>query len=121
MAYADTDFFLALVNEEDWLKSDARKVLEEYEGDIWTSIVTVLEISLLCKREDIDIERAMVDIVQIAELKDVELDNVFKAIDHIEKDGLNVFDAFRASFCSGDKIISSDKVFDRVLEERIEL
>lgn len=121
MAYADTDFFLALVKDEDWLKSDARKILEKHEDDIWTSIVTVLEISLLCKREEIDIERAMVDVLQIAELKGVELDTVFEAIDYIEKDGLNVFDAFHASFCSGDKIISSDKVFDRVLEERIEL
>ncbi len=121
MAYADTDFFLALIKEEDWLKSDARKILEEYEGDIWTSIVTVLEISLLCKREDIDIERAMVDLVQIAELKEVKSDLVFQAAEYMERDGLNVFDAFHASFCGKEKMISSDKVFDRVLSERVEL
>ncbi len=121
MAYADTDFFLALVKDEDWLKSDARKILEKHEDDIWTSIVTVLEISLLCKREEIDIERAMVDVLQIAELKGVEHEIVFRAIEHMEKDGLNVFDAFHASFCGDDKMISSDKVFDRVIGERVEL
>ncbi|MFW6048501.1 MAG: type II toxin-antitoxin system VapC family toxin [Candidatus Natronoplasma sp.] len=121
MAYADTDFFLALIKEEDWLKSHAKKVLDEYEGGIWTSIVTVLEISLLCKREDIDIERAMVDLVQIAELKGVETDLVFQAVEYMEKDGLNVFDAFHASFCDDEPMISSDKVFDKVLSERVDL
>lgn len=121
MLYADTDFFLALIKEEDWLKSDAKKVLEEHEGNIWTSITTVLEISLLCKREGIDIERAMVDVLDISELKGVERDTVFQAIDYMEREGLNVFDAFHASYCGDDKIISSDKVYDRVIEERVEL
>jgi len=121
MVYADTDFFLALIKEEDWLKSSAKKVLDDYEGEIWTSIVTVIEIALLCKRENIDIERAIVDLVQIAELEAVEIDQVFQAIEYMERDGLDVFDAFHASFCGEEKMISSDKVFDEVLSERVEL
>lgn len=120
MAYADTDFFLALIKDEDWLKSSAKKALDEFEGDIWTSVVTVLEISLLCQREEIDLERALVDVLQIAELKGVEDDLVFQAVQYIEKEGLNVFDAFHAAFCD-DVMISSDEVFDKVLSERVEL
>jgi len=44
-----------------------------------------------------------------------------QAVEYMERGGLNVFDAFHASFCGEEKMISSDKVFDKVLSERVEL
>jgi len=34
MIYADTDFFIALVKDDDWLQQRAATLAEEHEGDI---------------------------------------------------------------------------------------
>jgi len=36
MIYADTDFFLALLKEADWLQRRAKRVYEKYKGQITT-------------------------------------------------------------------------------------
>jgi len=47
---ADADFFLALLKEKDRLKEKALKLLEEYRGDMKTSLTTFIELMLLSKR-----------------------------------------------------------------------
>ncbi|WP_456398062.1 PIN domain-containing protein [Palaeococcus sp. (in: euryarchaeotes)] len=54
MIYADTDFFLALLKPDDWLKENARKILEKYRGDITTSDATFIELLLLAERYGLD-------------------------------------------------------------------
>lgn len=117
MIYADTDFFLALLKPKDWLKERAKKIKEEYEGKITTSVVTFIELMLLCKRYNLDPIRVTADVMAICNLDDERL---LKAAIYIKDYGVNVFDAFHAAYCSGT-IISSDSVFDKLGIKRIRL
>jgi predicted nucleic acid-binding protein len=118
MVYADTDFFVALVKEEDWLQQNAAEVLEEHQEEIETSLPMFIQLCLLAEDYDWQLERAFTNILEIAEV-DFEEKVVYQALEYIDQ-GLNVFDAFQAAKSDG-KIISSDKEFDRTNIERISL
>lgn len=119
--YADTDFILAIIKEDDWLQSNARDLLEKYDGDIVTSATTFLETLLVLKREGIKQYTAIVqDILEIAEPLHVEEETLFQAAFYME-DGANPFDAFHLAQSKDRKIISSDKEFDQLGAERIKL
>ncbi|MBY6294537.1 PIN domain-containing protein [Nanohaloarchaea archaeon H01] len=116
MIYADTDFFTALIKEDDWLKENAQRLMRE-EG-VKTSLPTFIELFLISDRFDIDLERAITDIMEISET-DFDENLVFQALEY-KKKGLNTFDAFQAAK-AGNRIISSDKEFDEIDITRIEL
>jgi predicted nucleic acid-binding protein len=118
MVYADTDFFLALVKDEDWLKKGAEKVLEEYRGDIETGLPTFVELFFLSEEYGWNRDMAASNILEIAEV-DFDESIVFKASEYIEQ-GLSVLDAFQAARAGG-KIISSDKEFDEIEKDRVKL
>jgi hypothetical protein len=82
--YADLDFWLALVKNDDWLAGRAESLLDEHEGD--------LEVSLATYEGDPDV--------------------VYQASENIDE-GLNTFDAFHAAL-SGGSIISSDRAYDEL-------
>ncbi|PSG99722.1 MAG: hypothetical protein BRC28_03205 [Nanohaloarchaea archaeon SW_4_43_9] len=117
MTYADTDFFTALIKEEDWLKDNAENLIREGK-EVETSIVTFIEIFLLSNRYEINLERAVADIMEIAET-DFDENVVFQALEYKER-GLNTFDSFQAAK-AGQKIISSDIEFDDVGLDRVKL
>ena len=117
MIYADTDFFLALIKERDWLKENAKRILEKYRGQITTSIVTFIELALLAKKHDLDVVKIFTSVMALCNIDDERL---LKAAIYIRDYGLGVFDAFHAAYCDG-KIISSDSVYDRIGIERIRL
>ena len=117
MIYADTDFFLALLKPEDWLKDKARAILERYRGQITTSEVTFIELMLLARRYDLDPVKITASVMAICSMDDEKL---LKAAIYIREYGAGVFDAFHAAHCSG-KIISSDSIFDKLGIERIRL
>ena len=118
MVYADTDFFVALVKDDDWLRENAVKILEENEGEIETSLPTFIELCFLAEDYDWDLERAVTNILQIAEV-DFQENVVYQALEYIDQ-GLNVLDAFQLAKSKGS-IISSDKEFDKIDVERINL
>lgn len=111
--YADTDFFLALLKEKDWLKENAEKILEGHKGSIWTSIVTVTELFLIAKKYNLDPIALCSSLLSICEVKGAESDLLLRAA-HYMKKGLGVFDAFHASYAFDGEIVSSDKVFDSI-------
>ena len=117
MIYADTDFFLALLKERDWLKENAKKILEKHKGQITTSIVTFIELALLAKRYDLDIVKIFTSVMTICNIED---EKPLKAAVYIREYNLGVFDAFHAAYCK-EKIISSDSTYDRIGIERIRL
>ena len=121
MTYADTDFFLALIKEKDWLKSKAERLLEQYRGNIWTSIMTVTEVMLLSEGLKLDPERMVIDVVRIAELRGVDVRVPLLAAHFMNEYKLRTFDALHAAFSQGDEILSSDKAFDKVGLKRIAL
>ena len=119
MPYADSDFFLALLKEDDWLRKKAEKLLEKYRGSIWTSEWTIVEILLICKEFNLDPEKITVSIIEIA---DVDNKDSLLAIAHImKKYKMNVFDALHATYSKGDEIISSDRIYDKIGLKRIKM
>ena len=121
MTYADTDFFLALIKEKDWLKSKAEKLFEQYKGRLWTSMVTITEMMLLAERLELDPERIVVNVSQLTEVRGVDIRVLLLAAHFMKDYGLRTFDSLHAAFCQGDEILSSDKVFERVGLNRIPL
>ncbi|MBI2583280.1 MAG: PIN domain-containing protein [Candidatus Aenigmarchaeota archaeon] len=120
MPYADSDFFLALIKEEDWLAERAEKILEQYKGRIWTSHWVIVEILMLAKKHNLDPENVIFRIRQLARIEGDFL--ILIAVAHLMKErGMRVFDALHALSCGHDSIISSDRIFDKIGLERIKL
>ncbi len=111
--YADTDFFLALMKESDWLKEKAREVYEKNKSTIYVSPFTIAEIMIICKREGITLKETLVQISRIARLEAFSWEVFLKACDYI-KQGATIFDSLLMALCSeDDKIISSDTIYEK--------
>ena len=121
MPYADSDFFLALLKPEDWLKVPAKNLLKQYKGRIWTSQLAVIEIFMIAKRLDLDVENIASAIFELSDVRGISKDVVLGAAHLIKKEGVSVFDAFHSMTCGEDSIISSDSVFDKIGIKRIPL
>ncbi len=119
--FADTDFILALIKDSDWLKDKANKVFEEYKEKIKTSISVMIEIALLCKKFNREVFRTFSDISEMIKIEEDAYNICLRASTYIDKDNLNVFDAFHAAYCFGDTIISSDSVYDKIGIKRLKL
>jgi len=119
--YADTDFFLAIIKDSDWLKESALKKYSEYRGRIWTSAATLIEIMFFAKKVGLDAEEVVVDALDIAELRGADRSTFLLAAHYVKHKGTNVLDALHAAFCGNDEIISSDAVFDELGLKRIKL
>ncbi len=113
MPYADADFFIAIANSDDRLNSWATKLLEAYEGHIYTSILTLVELSLVSVRKGIPVEGMFASVLSIAELKGANKSNALAAAHLIDHEKTGVFDSFHASLC-GDEIISSDNIYEKI-------
>src|SRR3989338_4321104 len=120
MPYADSDFFLAILKPNDWLKEKALSLYKLYKGDIWTSEWTVVELLLLSDKFKIDSEKLVIDVLHIAEISGNK-ETLLSTAHLMKEKGVNTFDALHAVSSKFDKIISSDSVFDTINAERIKL
>lgn len=118
MRYADTDFFIALVKDDDWLQDRAATIALENEGEIYTSRATLLELLMISERFEFDRMEALTYALEIAEVPEDE-DVLFQAADYMEQYGLTAFDAYHLAYADEDPVISSDKSFDDVTDDRI--
>ena len=107
--YADLDFWLALLKNDDWLNDRAERLLEKYEGELEVSLATFIELFLVEERFAFDRERAVTAILELATYSG-DPDVMYQASEHIDG-GLNAFDAFHAAL-SGGSIVSSDGAYD---------
>ena len=122
MIYADTDFFMALIKESDWLKPSAQRLLKEYKGKIWTSPATLAELLLMAVKMNLDPEKMMMDTLNYAQLRGGPPDVYMVAAVYIKDKKMGAFDALHAAFCGLDcPILSSDKIFDKLGMKRIRL
>ena len=122
MIYADTDFFLALLKESDWLKEPAERVLRRYAGQICVSPAVLIEIMFLARREKVDPERMVEDVLSLATLKGGNPAVFLEAARLMNEHRISAMDSLHAAFCGQeDRLISSDKVFDRLGMKRIPL
>lgn len=111
--YADTDFFLALMKNSDWLKDRAVQVYEKNKENLFISPFTVAEVMIICKRENIPIKETLLQISRMAKLEYISWDVFFRSCDFIEK-GATVFDSLLMAHVSeDDQIISSDNVYEK--------
>ncbi len=120
MIYADTDFFIALVKDDDWLQERAAAIAMEYEGDIYTSRATLLELLMISDRFEFSRMEALSYALEIASVSSDET-VLFQAADYMEQYGLTAFDAYHIAYADHDPILSSDKAFDDVTEHRISI
>src|SRR3989338_7419732 len=90
--YADTDFFLAIMKNSDWLKDKAKQIYEENKENLFVSPFTVAEIMIICKRENIPIKETILQISRMAKLENISWDIFFKSSDSIEN-GATIFDS----------------------------
>ena len=118
MIYADTDFFIALVKNDDWLQQRATTIATEHEGEIYTSRATLLEILMISDRFEFDRMEALSYILEVASVAEDET-VLFQAADFMEQFGLTAFDAYHLAYADHDPIISSDNSFDDVTDARI--
>jgi len=118
--YADSDFFLALLKDSDWLKERAKRIYEKNKSSIYISPFTVIELMIVCSRESIPLKETLLQISRIADLTFVKWDLFFKAAEYVEA-GASIFDALLMAFCKESEIafsqeseiISSDKIYEK--------
>ncbi|MBB5254196.1 pilus assembly protein [Sulfurisphaera ohwakuensis] len=116
MVYADTDFFLALLKNKDWLKEKALAVLREYKDNITTSLTTYLELMLLSRKFGLDPVMITASVMEITRSFD---ERILRASILISQ-GMEVFDAFHTAF-SETEIVSFDHVYEEFGYRRIKL
>ena len=101
MVYADTDFFLAILKDSDWLKDRAKNILDVYRDNIETSLITYVELLLLAKKFNLPPIGLITAVMKLTNFLD---STPLIAAKYVE-DGIGVFDSFHAACCNG-KIIS---------------
>lgn len=121
MAYADTDFFLAMAKKEDWLKSGAENIYKENKGKIDTSIITLLELFLLSERKGLNPETIVGSVFKSANVERLSITEAMQIAHNIKHENVNVFDAFHSILAGDREIISSDDIYDKLGQKRIRL
>lgn len=120
-SYADTDFFLALMKNSDWLKEKAKKIYQNEKGNLYVSPFTIAEIMIICKRESIPIKETLIQISRMAKLENIEWDIFFKSCNFVER-GVTIFDSLLMAIATEEnKIISSDNIYEKFGFETIDL
>lgn len=112
--YAETDFILALAKKDDWLKPGAQRLYQQHKGDIETSVVTIIEVALVAKRHDLDLDAMLGSVFELAHVRGIALEEAMRAAHLITHEGVGVFDAFHAVMSRGVPIMSSEKVYERI-------
>ncbi|MFB6216061.1 MAG: type II toxin-antitoxin system VapC family toxin [Candidatus Aenigmatarchaeota archaeon] len=115
----ETDFLLALLKEEDWLKQRAEEVYREREDEIWTSRYTLIEILIVSEREGWDPVEMISGASELLEVRG-DIEEVKAASSHMRENGLTPFDALHLAASGEDGIISSESDYDE-FSEKIDL
>lgn len=115
--YADTDFLLALIKDDDWLSESAEEIYSQNKEQIWTSRYVILEIFLVSYREDWDTRKVLANTEELVEIRD-SIEELFKASIKVEEDNMTPIDAVNLIVSGDDKIISSDESYDKLSERK---
>ena len=109
--YAEVDFLLALIKDDDWLGEAAEEVYQKHRDDLWTSQFTLIELLLVAYREDRDTERVIANAATLLEVRG-DVDTVVAAATYVEDHGFTPFDALHLVESAGDTIVSSDSAYE---------
>lgn len=109
--YAETDFLLALLKDEDWLGDAAEAVYGEHRDELWTSQFTLIELLLVAYREERDTARVVTNAAELVEVRG-DVDTVVGAATYVEDHGFTPFDALHLVESDGDTVVSSDGAYE---------
>ncbi|MBX0287419.1 PIN domain-containing protein [Haloarcula salinisoli] len=109
--YAETDFLLALIKDEDWLGEAAETVYRDHEDELWTSQFTLIELLMVAYREDRDTERVVTNAAKLLDVRG-DVDTVVAAATYVDDHGFTPFDALHLVESDGDTIVSSDGTYN---------
>jgi len=112
MVYADTNFFISLINSDDPLHTEAQKIYNKYKGNLETSLLTIAEMLIGCEKRNLDPEIIVSSIFQLAIVSGITLEQALRAAHYMKEKNLSAIDALHASL-SNFEIISSDRDFDK--------
>ena len=118
--YLDTDIILSQLKEQDWLKENVKKKLEEVEENLKTSAITAVECQIVLIREDsrgnalevLDgIKKLGVEVLPLTE-EILQISNKLLK----KHPRLNIFDSLHLAHVlhEGEKIMSTDSLFDGI-------
>ncbi|WP_265112145.1 PIN domain-containing protein [Halosolutus halophilus] len=108
--YAETDFLLALIKDEDWLGEAAETVYRDHRDELWTSQFTLIELLLVAYREERDTERVVTNAATLVDVRG-DVDTVVSAATYVEDHGFTPFDALHLVESGDDPIVSSDDTY----------
>lgn len=118
--YVETDFLLALLKDEDWLKQSAESFYRENKEELWTSEFTLLELMLVAYREDRNALKIVSETMELIEVHGNKEDMESAAV-YVQEEGMTPFDALHLVKSGEEKIVSSDKEYDKYKErEKLE-
>jgi len=117
--YAETDFLLALIKEDDWLSESAEEVYEEHKDKLWTSPYTLLELALVAYREGWNVLRVVAATKELVEIRG-DTEDILAAASYVEDHGFTPFDALHLVKSGDDAVVSSDSDYDG-FSERVRL
>lgn len=109
--YAETDFLLALIKDEDWLGDAAETVYRDHRDELWTSQFTLIELLMVAYREGRDTERVVTNAANLVDVRG-DIDTVVAAAAYVEDHGFTPFDALHLVEADGDTIVSSDDTYE---------
>ncbi|NUB92206.1 PIN domain-containing protein [Haloterrigena sp. SYSU A558-1] len=111
--YAETDFLLALIKDDDWLGDAAESVYREHRDELWTSQFTLIELLMVAYREERDTERVVSNAANLVEVRG-DVETVVTAATYVEDHGFTPFDALHLVESNGETIVSSDDTYEDV-------
>jgi len=118
--YAETDFFLALIKDDDWLGEVAESVYREHRDELWTSQFTLIELLMVAYREERDTERVVSNAANLVEVRG-DMETVITAATYVEDHEFTPFDALHLVESNGDTIVSSDDTYEEDVTPRLDL
>ncbi|MFC7047241.1 PIN domain-containing protein [Halobacteriaceae archaeon GCM10025711] len=117
--YAEVDFLLALIKDDDWLGERAETIYREHREELWTSHYSLLELMLVAYREDRNVERVVANARRLLDVRG-DAESVIAAANHVEENGFTPFDALHLVQAGDEPIVSSDSTYEE-FTERVEL
>ena len=118
MVYADTNFFIALIDPNDALHQTAKKIYNTSKKQIETSLLAIAEIFSGCEQHGMDPEVIAENIFEIARISGISREQAITAAHYMKNYKLRPVDALHCAL-AGREIISADKDMDRIGIKRI--
>lgn len=126
--YVESDFLVALVKRDDWLRDAAIEAIEERD-DLHTSILAYAEVLVLFySREEsayeIDAPRAITNLLELVPIvPDEHEEAVLAAAAFLDEYDMTPFDALHAGLVtvSGGRVLSTERDYDAIGIDRVPL